>query len=168
MKSGFKVLRSITATDASSLIADNSLVHTPPSACADLSGGEVATITIIAYSSGSTENDTFTIKLWGYRDNIAEYLATLTLTVGSSAFTKNPLNLNSAVTSGKFIDTIAIGTDNYNPTSVKLMELGKDQGNDRIAKLYISLFGISKLYAECTAASNIKPLTILYSASNLG
>lgn len=58
--------------------------------------------------------------------------------------------------------------DNYNPTSVKLMELGKDQGNDRIAKLYIDLFGISYLYAECTAASNIKPLTILYSASNLG
>jgi len=168
VKTNWHTLRDITAVD-SSTIADNDLfLDARPSGTKSIDSEIISTMSIIGFGyNGAVANDTFTVKLWGFRsqETIAEYIASVTVTIGTSALASDPESADTIT--GYFADTMTI-TDVWTPAASGgvLISAGGDEGNNRIGRILLDTLGLSYIYAECTANSGTGDLKLIYTYLN--
>ncbi len=164
VKSIWQKLRSTSAID-SETIADTALLldKRPDGTCSFGSNLE-SVIKLCGYATGVSANSTFTVKLWGFRNGstLAEYIATVTLTVGTSAITADPVTGDKVT--GMLIDTCTIANDNWSLPDTPLIIEGADSAHNRLGCIHLDLVGLHYVYAERTAGAG--SLVLFYSYLN--
>ena len=168
IKTNWHLLRDITAVDSTTISDDDLFLSARPTGAKAIDNGAIVTAKIIGFGyGGAAENDTFTVKLWGFRyqSTIAEYIGSLAITLGGSALDTDPLTGDSIT--GYFIDSITV-TDVWTPaaSSGVLISAGADNANNRIQSVLLDTMGLSYIYPECTANSGTGDLKLIYTYLN--
>ena len=168
-KSGFHLLRFKAAVDATLLATGTSGFNmlTKPDGAVDISSLDINRLEIIAAIQGA-DGETAVVNLYAGRSNKgpARLLATLTWTGGTQEITYDP---ESGVAQGtadgttntmdRYCDTVAI-TENAGLVGVNL---GIDQGNDRIASVWFDPWGNNWLYAEVETLTDPEAIKLWWS-----
>ena len=144
---GWKLLRKITAVDTA--LAAGTFDSKPAGAVILPEIGEAKEIKLMFCGVGSAD-DANTINIYTGRHALrgpAEFLGQFTVTLGTMVVNNDPAAGENVGSLDFFADTIAVVTNIGDIDAV----IGGDQGNDRIAKMYVDPQEAKWMYVDCTS-----------------